>query len=143
MTSDVSNTITFFIDRCLGKKLANVLREQGISVEIHDDHFAKDAPDVAWLPEVGSRGWVVLTKDERIAKRNLERLAVASAGIKMFVLVSQNLSGSDTAAAFTKAIPAMERFIQNLSAPFIAKVYRDGRVEEWKTSQDLLDELDP
>ena len=142
MTARSPETITFFIDRCLGKKLASVLREQDISVEIHDDHFAKDAVDVDWLPNVGKRGWVVLTKDERIAKRNLERLAVASARIKMFVLVSQNLSGNDMAAAFLKAIPAMEQFIKTLSTPFIAKVYRDGRVETWKTPQELLDELE-
>ncbi|MEM9400759.1 MAG: hypothetical protein AAF984_11175 [Verrucomicrobiota bacterium] len=142
MTGQSSETTTFFIDRCLGKKLASVLREQGVSIETHDDHFVKDAPDVDWLPEVGKQGWVVLTKDERIAKRHLERLAVANAGIKMFVLVSQNLSGSDMATAFTKAIPAMEQFIQTLSAPFIAKVYRDGRVEEWKTAEKLLDELE-
>lgn len=142
MTGQSSETTTFFIDRCLGKKLASVLRDQGISIETHDDHFAKDASDVDWLPEVGKQEWVVLTKDERIAKRHLERLAVANAGIRMFVLVSQNLSGRDMAAAFTKAIPAMEQFIQTLSAPFIAKVYRDGRVEEWKIAEDLLDELE-
>jgi hypothetical protein len=29
----------FFIDRCLGKKLADSLRNVGATVEIHDDHF--------------------------------------------------------------------------------------------------------
>lgn len=141
MSSPSSQTTTFFIDRCLGKKLATVLRAQGYTVELHDSHFAKDAKDVDWLPIVGQRGWVVLTKDERIAKRFLERLAVASAGVKMFVLVSQNLSGTDTAAAFTKAIPAMQQFLQTNPAPFIAKVYQDGDISSWKDHQALLDEL--
>lgn len=83
----------------------------------------------------------MLTKDERIAKRLLERLAVASAGVKMFVLVSQNLSGADTVAAFTKAIPAMELFLQANPAPFIAKVYQNGDISPWKGHQTLLDEL--
>ena len=60
MSSPSSQTTTFFIDRCLGKKLATVLRAQGHTVELHDSHFAKD---VDWLPTVGQRGWVVLTKD--------------------------------------------------------------------------------
>ena len=141
MSTPSSQTVTFFIDRCLGKKLAKVLRAQGLIVEIHDDHFAKDAQDVDWLPGVGQRGWVVLTKDERIAKRSLERIAVASAGIKMFVLVSQNLSGADTATAFTKAITALQQFIRDNPAPFIAKVYRDGSVSNWKDQQALMEEL--
>ena len=29
----------FYIDRCLGKKLADLLRNVGATVEIHDDHF--------------------------------------------------------------------------------------------------------
>ncbi len=141
MSSPSSQTTTFFVDRCLGKKLATVLRAQGHTVELHDSHFAKDAKDVDWLPTVGQWGWVVLTKDERIAKRFLERLAVASAGVKMFVLVSQNLSGTDTAAAFTKALPAMQHFLQTHPAPFITKVYKDGGISPWKDHQTLLDEL--
>jgi len=42
-------------------------------VAIHDDHFPPDAPDTAWLQVVGERRWVVLTKDERIRRRPLER----------------------------------------------------------------------
>jgi hypothetical protein len=52
-----------------GKRIAEVLRNAGISVEIHDGHFDKGAQDVDWLPDVGRRGWIVLTKDARIGKR--------------------------------------------------------------------------
>jgi hypothetical protein len=92
---------TFFIDRCLGTKaIVEALREINVSVEIHDAHFMQGALDVDWLPEVGNRGWVILTKDARIGKNQIERMAVASANIRMFVLASQNLSGSDMADAF-------------------------------------------
>ena len=46
--------------------------EVGESVEIHDDHFAPDAKDEVWLVEVGKRGWIVLTKDDRIRYRVTE-----------------------------------------------------------------------
>jgi predicted nuclease of predicted toxin-antitoxin system len=125
--------IVFFIDRCLGRKqVPESLRQLGISVECHDSHFPKEAQDTEWMPEVGKRGWIVLTKDARIGKRTLEKIAVTRAGIRMFVLASQNLSGADMAAAFQKAIEAMQSFARENPAPFIAKVYRDGRVEEWK-----------
>ncbi|MEO0458818.1 MAG: hypothetical protein AAF152_19870 [Cyanobacteria bacterium P01_A01_bin.114] len=132
----------FFIDRCLGSvRLANALRASGITVEIHDDHFPQGAQDEDWLPEVGERGWVVLTKDGNIAKRTSERLAVASANIRMFVLVAQNLPGEDMIAVFRKAFPTMRKFARENLSPFIAKVYKSGEVSEWKNHKDLLTEL--
>jgi GTP-binding protein EngB required for normal cell division len=44
--------------------------------------------NVDWLPQVGGKGWIVLTKDDKISKNQLERIAVACAQIKMFVLAS-------------------------------------------------------
>jgi predicted nuclease of predicted toxin-antitoxin system len=132
----------FFIDRCLGSvRLATALRESGITVEIHDDHFLQEAQDEDWLPQVGEWGWVVLTKDANIAKRTSERLAVANANIRMFVLVAQNLPGEDMIAVFRKAFPAMREFARSNPSPFIAKVFRDGRVEAWKSHSELLEEL--
>lgn len=142
MTTGQSQEIRFFIDRCLGsKRIVTALKSSGIAVEIHDDHFAKDAQDVDWLPEVGKRGWVILTKDARIGKNHLERMAVTNAGISMFTLASQNLSGQEMADIFLKSITKMQEFVRQHPAPFIAKVYRNGRVEMWKDAQTLLDEL--
>lgn len=54
------------MDRALGTgAIAEALRRAGSEVEIHDRHFPQDAKDTEWLPEVGRRGWVVLTKDAR------------------------------------------------------------------------------
>ncbi len=128
-------SIVFFVDRCLGNKtIPDTLRQLGISVECHNDHFPKAAQDTEWLPEVGKREWIVLTKDAKIGRSSLEKIAVASARIRMFVLVSQNLSGEDMAKIFQKAIVAMQAFARNNPAPFIAKIYKDGKVTAWKSS---------
>jgi predicted nuclease of predicted toxin-antitoxin system len=138
-----SEFTTFFIDRCLGNRLiVETLRLAGVNVEIHDDHFGKNTQDVDWIPEIGKRGWVILTKDARIGKNKIERLAVADAEVRMFVLVSQNLSGADMANIFLQAIPEMEKFTLKNIAPFIAKVDRDSKVKVWKDNLDLLSELD-
>jgi predicted nuclease of predicted toxin-antitoxin system len=135
-------SIVFFIDRCLGnKRIVETLKNAGISIEIHDDHFEKNAQDVDWLPEIGKKGWVVLTKDANIGKHSLERIAVARAQVKMFVLASQNLSGNDMAAIFLKNIVPMQEFVRNHPAPFIAKIYRNGNIDLWKDNQTLLEEL--
>ena len=135
-------SITFFVDRCLGSRcIVETLQSAGINIEIHDEHFDKGAQDVDWLPEVGKRGWVVLTKDANIGKHTLERIAVARAQIKMFALASQSLSGRDMAAIFLKAIVSMQEFVREHPAPFIAKIYRDGKVSMWKDDQMLNQEL--
>ncbi|AFY67934.1 hypothetical protein [Geitlerinema sp. PCC 7407] len=142
MTETEPKQTVFFIDRCLGcVTVASALQKAGITVAIHDDHFPQGARDEEWLPEVGKRGWIVLTKDSRIARRTSERLAVASSNIRMFVLTSQKLSGQDMIEAFRKAFPAMREFAREHPSPFIAKVYQDGKVKEWKTHNDLLTEL--
>ena len=75
-----------FLDRSLGKKIvAEALRNAGATVHIHDDHFAPDEQDAVWISDVGKRGWVVLTKDSRIRYRETERVAVAQAGVPLFV----------------------------------------------------------
>ncbi len=55
----------FFIDRCVGKNsVATPLRDGGLTIELHDDHFSQDAPDQEWLPAIGVRRWYVITRDE-------------------------------------------------------------------------------
>ncbi|NJM62660.1 MAG: hypothetical protein HC849_24635 [Oscillatoriales cyanobacterium RU_3_3] len=76
----------FFIDRCLGKKVAESLRNARALVEIHDDSFSQDLPDEDWLRIVGDRDWIVLTKDKNIARRSLELLAVAQGNVRLLHL---------------------------------------------------------
>ena len=137
-----SSSITFFIDRCLGsKRIVTALRQAGITVEIHDDNFAPDAPDVDWLPIVGKQGWVVLTKDANIDRRPLERMAVARSGVCLFILTSQNLSGNDMIEILIKAMVPIQNLVRKHPAPFIAKIYRDSSVEIWRDREALSEEL--
>ena len=118
-----SQSIIFFVDRCLGNKLiVETLRNSGITVEIHDDHFHKGAQDVDWVPEIGKRGWVVLTKDAKIGKRTSEKNAVVSEKVKMFTLASQNLSAKQMSEAFLKAIVPIQELVRKHPGPFIAKI---------------------
>jgi len=100
-------------------------------VRIHDDLFAQDARDLDWLPEVGKQGWAVLTKDSHIKHRLVERTALLESGVRAFVLVSGNLTGPEMATIFIKALPGINRFAAKHSAPFIAKIHRDGSTEAW------------
>ena len=121
--------LIFFLDRNIGKHIvADALRHAGVEVEVHDDHFPPDARDDVWLPPVGARGWIVLTRDKRIRYRSQERTALLQARVRAFVLSGGNLSAPAMAEAFVKALPAMRRFVARYEAPFIACVTQTGSV---------------
>ncbi len=121
--------LTFFIDRCLGKKIiANALREKGVSVEVHDDHFPQNAKDEEWLSVVGDKEWVIFTKDKRIKYNSVEKLAVRKANAMVFTLATKNLQGSEMADLIIKALPKIEKFTAKHKPPFIAKITRSRTV---------------
>lgn len=98
-------------------------------VEVHDDHFAPDARDEEWLSVAGQHDWVVLTKDERIRRRPLERDALLAARVRAFVLTARRLSGPEMARAFVRARGAVEDLVRRRRGrAFIASVTRHGRV---------------
>lgn len=60
-------SLTFFLDHQIGRYIvAKMLRAAGPRVEVHLDHFPGNTPDHGWIPEVGRRGWVLITKDQHI-----------------------------------------------------------------------------
>ena len=108
--------------------VATTLRQAGAQVEIHDDHFSSDARDEDWLKEVGRKRWAVLTKDRRIRYRAPELAALRKARVCAFVLTAGDLQGSEMAALFVKALPAINRFVTRNAPPFIAKITKAGSV---------------
>lgn len=129
----------FFVDISLGKnQVAEALRDAGACVEIHADHFALDEKDAVWLSEVAQRGWIILTKDQKIAYRTLEQVAIALSSARVFALSSGDISGDQMGEAFRKALKKMESLAKGYPSPFIAKVYKSGRVEPWRDRSHLL-----
>jgi predicted nuclease of predicted toxin-antitoxin system len=108
--------------------LRTALIDAGIAVEIHDDHFARDEEDRVWLRTVGERGWVVLTKDQRLRYRPLEIAALRASNARVFVLTAGNLRGIEIAAVFLSALPRICKLLQVLPGPFVARISQSGHV---------------
>lgn len=108
--------------------VANILRTSGFSVEIHDDHFKPTEEDVVWTRFVGARGWVVLSKDNNIRKRELERRAMIEASVSAFWLGRADISGAEIAAIFRAAIPKINNLLDNASAPVRGIIHRDATI---------------
>jgi hypothetical protein len=120
---------TFFIDRALGAhRLAAALREGGHTVEVHDDHFPQDTPDVDWIRVVGEQGWVLLTKDAAIRRNELERRALVAAKVAAFMLGNGQLAAADMARAFLDAVPRIHKVLRRYEPTTVATVTRSGGV---------------
>ena len=119
-----------FIDRSLGRHaIPDALRMQGVEVHVHDDDFPQDARDEEWLPEVGRRGWAVITKDAKIRYRLTEQAALIAGGVRAFILTRGDLTGPEMAGIVVAALPHIARFSARHEPPFIARIARSGRVQ--------------
>jgi predicted nuclease of predicted toxin-antitoxin system len=122
--------VVFFLDASLGRRIvASALREAGFEVIAHDDRFEPATPDAVWLAEAGRQSWVVLTKDQRIRYRALERRALERAQVAAFVLTGKNLTGEEMSAALRAALPRMLRLLRKHAPPFLATVGTTGSVK--------------
>jgi hypothetical protein len=120
-------SLTFFLDYQIGRyTVADALRAAGAHVEVHIDHFNQAAPDVEWIPEVGRRGWVLITKDKNIRRNPLERDAYEKARLRGFVLTGADMGGKEMADLLVMCLPGMVRRAASRSGPLLFAVSRVG-----------------
>ena len=91
--------------------------------------FGTGTPDVNWLPQVGERGWILITKDKNIRKREIELRALNQSRVRAFVLTASVLTGEDQARVLKEALPAMLRLLRRRATNFIARVTGESSVE--------------
>ncbi len=93
------------------------------------DDLPRESSDVDWASTVASRGWVAVTRDKRIRYRSAEKQAIADGGLGLFVLASRrNLSRQEIVDAVSAAAPRMAECMAVNEPPFIASIYRDGKI---------------
>ena len=111
-----------------------MLRVEGHVGHVQRDTFGTGTQDVEWLPEVGVRGWVLITKDKQIRRREIELRALRQAGVRAFVLTAGGLTGQEQVQVLRSALPAMVRLLRRRPMAFVARVTAGSRVEviEWR-----------
>ena len=97
-----------------------------LEVQVHIDHFAQSAPDVDWIPEVGRRNWVLITKDQNIRRNPLERAAYLSARLRGFVVTGVDMGGADLAQLLVRALPGMVRRAAGRPGPLLFTISGGG-----------------
>lgn len=123
------STISFFIDRSLGKiDISQRLRKEGFTVEIHDDYFSENTSDSEWLSFVGKKGWIVLTKDKRIRHRENEKFMVKENKVGMFVLTKGDYTSEEMGNIILKAVVKIQRFVSTNKPPFIVSITKSSNL---------------
>lgn len=113
------------------------LRDAGLKVESHHVHFRPNTEDEERLEIAGEKKWIVFTRDKMIGRRKLKLDALPNAGVKAFVLVSDDLTDAENAEIVIKSIDKVFDMIDENRKPFIAKIRTDA-VVLWKTDQPVL-----
>lgn len=117
---------TFFLDRAAESNvLFHALKAKSVRVERHCDYYKPDEDDQVWLPEVASKGWVVISQDQF---NELERQALRNSGGRAFLVVHLEMKAEDEAAMIVAALPKMLRILKAHSAPFIARIYNSKKI---------------
>ncbi|MBI4193574.1 MAG: hypothetical protein HY526_00700 [Betaproteobacteria bacterium] len=120
-------SLTFFLDYQIGRYVvAEALRAAGAHVEVHIDHFPQATPDTEWIPEIGRRGWVLITKDQNIRRNPLERAAYEAAKLCGFVVTGKDMGGPELAELLVRCLPGMARRVAGRSGPLLFTISRRG-----------------
>lgn len=139
---------TFFLDRCLGNTIiATALRAAGHRVEVHSDHFPQtqtepETTDEEWLRQIGSRGWIILSKDRNMTMNQIEIVALLESGTASFILQGKRLTGESMATSIIHAMPQIQKILRKFSKPFVATISDKGTVKVAYTQSDLIKEVE-
>ncbi len=70
----------------------------------------------------------MLTKDQKIRFRTLERAALMNAGVAAFILTAGGLQGEEMARIFVRVLPTIQKLLAKHPRPFIARITASGAV---------------
>lgn len=125
--------LEFFLDRGLGRGVAEELTGLGWVIHRIADVFPNDAQDTsdgAWIEHGVAHGWVPLCKDGRIKGRTTERSPLVTYRATLFYLDNQRLLVAEMVRRFHQARHKIERRARR-RGPAIYAVTADGVEKRW------------
>ena len=78
---------------------------------------------------MGRKKWIVLSKDPRIRKREIEKQQLRKARVHAIFLGRADLKGPEMAAIFVSALPRVMRLIEGARKPVVALLRRNGHLD--------------
>jgi predicted nuclease of predicted toxin-antitoxin system len=130
LSGPTSEPPEFYVDVGLGGiAVPNLVRTMGCTALTKLEVFGRrTVEDTEWIAWADARGLVVLTKDDAIRRRPLERAALANSTLRVFCLTNANLTKAEQVSRFERLWPAILRRCEE-PGPFVCGVYAD-RLQE-------------
>ena len=97
-------------------------------VELHTDHFVRGLPDVDVIRECASRGWILISCDDRIRYVPENKAAVLASKIRAFMFNKGNYQGVEYAAALVVGRTQIVNAIRKNAGPLLARIQVSGDV---------------
>lgn len=104
------------------------MQNAGANVEHAGQAFPSGTPDYVWLSACGQRGWIVLTRDQRIRRRLIEREAIKQSGAAVFALTAGQATAAETTEVITSLLPKLVNTAISESKPFLFTFGLSGRL---------------
>jgi hypothetical protein len=125
--------LILYLDRNIGTvSVPIVLREHGISFELHDDHLPQAAPDEAWVKLCSSKGWIAITLDKRLVVNAPVKNAARGSKVSIFVVTSGSMTGRELGELIAKLHKKIVSFAVGSKKPFLATISKSGKITRSK-----------
>lgn len=112
----------FFVDNNLGPQLAAGMKGFGEDVVHLTEFLEPNVPDTEMLARVGSEGWCLVTRDDRIRYRPAESAAIREHQVGAFFMGGKNLSRCQLIQQLVRNWPRMKALAAKTRRPFAFRV---------------------
>lgn len=126
--------LTFYFDRCFGKRLPEALwrARPPFSVEYHHNkrnNFRQEIGDDEWLNIVGAKDWFVFSHDRRFHDQSPAVAAIKQHNIGCFYLWGANADTWNKLSCFVRGYSRIEEVARGTPRPFIFEVAHNCRLK--------------
>ena len=127
--------LTFYFDRCFGKRLPEALdraRPPFVTEWQHSKRLRlnQEMKDDDWLEMCGARKWIAFSHDRKFHSIDVEAEAVRQHKVACFCLSGANSETFDKLRYFVVAYPRIIEIVRAESPPFIYRIQKSGRITQ-------------
>ena len=116
----------FFIDENLSRQLAEGMKGFGEDVMRLKEKFSPGANDTEWLPYVGNNNMTLVTRDESIRRRPVEKNALKTHKVGAFFLGGKNRTRCQLIQQVVRHWPRMKELSEKTNRPFAFRIPPSG-----------------
>lgn len=123
--------MTLLFDENISHKVVAALKALGHDVEHVSQILPLGTSDETILAEISGRGWCLVTQDQNIRRRPVQRRILQQSGIGAFIFTGRaNRNNDEMAILVLQHLPKLVRLAERSTKPFIFGVPDRGQIEQ-------------